>query len=76
MLYRAFEQLVHPYPDAAPAAPPKGFFAFLWACTEGLRPWLLGMTLASAGIGAFEALLFAWLGDIVDWLAKVEPSRL
>ena len=26
----------------APVAPPQGFFAFLWACTEGLRPYILG----------------------------------
>jgi ATP-binding cassette subfamily B multidrug efflux pump len=27
-------------------------------------------------IGIFEALLFSFLGRVVDWLAKVEPSRL
>ena len=30
----------------------------------------------TAVIGVFEALLFCMLGRIVDWLAKVEPSRL
>ncbi|HQR49926.1 MAG TPA: ABC transporter transmembrane domain-containing protein, partial [Steroidobacteraceae bacterium] len=75
-MLRWFERLVTPYPEHAPAAPPKGFFAFLWACTEGLRPYILAMTLCTAVIGAFEALLFAMLGRIVDWLAKVEPSRL
>ena len=34
------------------------------------------MTLFTALIGIFEALLFSVLGRIVDWLAKVEPSRL
>src|ERR1700723_748347 len=34
------------------------------------------MTLCPAVIGVFEALLFGMLGRIVDWLAKVEPSRL
>ncbi|MDX5410452.1 MAG: ABC transporter ATP-binding protein/permease, partial [Thauera sp.] len=29
-----------------------------------------------ATIGAFEALLFAMLGQVVDWLAAVEPARL
>jgi len=73
---RLFESLVHPYPDAVPAPPPKGFFAFLWACTPGLRRYLLAMTLFTAAIGAFEALLYSMLGHVVDWLAKVEPSRL
>ena len=75
-LFGRFEKLVTTYPDARPATPPRNFFAFLWACTEGMRPYLLLMTLCTAVIGAFEALLFAVLGQIVDWLAQVEPSRL
>ncbi|MEW6704100.1 MAG: ABC transporter ATP-binding protein [Pseudomonadota bacterium] len=75
-MFRAFERLVHPYPDADPLPPPKAFFPFIWACTRGLRPWLLAMTLFTAAIGAFEALLFAMLGNIVDWLAQAEPARL
>jgi ATP-binding cassette, subfamily B, multidrug efflux pump len=71
-----FERRVHPYPDALPTSPPKQFFAFLWACTRGLRPYLLGMTLLTAVIGAFEALLFGMLGRVVDWLAAVPPSQL
>jgi ATP-binding cassette subfamily B multidrug efflux pump len=75
-LFRLFEKLMHPYPDAEPAPPPKAFFAFLWAGTRGLRPYLLALTILSAGIGAFEALLFSMMGSIVDWLAKVDPSQL
>jgi ATP-binding cassette subfamily B multidrug efflux pump len=71
-----FERRVDPYPEAAPGPAPSGFFAFLWAGTEGLRPFILGMTLLTATIGAFEALLFAMLGQVVDWLAAVEPARL
>jgi len=75
-VFRWFERLVTPYPEAPPVAPPQGFFAFLWACSEGLRPYLIGMTLCTAVIGAFEALLFAMLGGIVDWLAATEPAQL
>jgi ATP-binding cassette subfamily B multidrug efflux pump len=75
-VFHLFERLVDPYPEAEPQTPPSGFFAFLWACTHGLRRLILGMTLLTALIGAFEALLFSMLGHIVDWLAKVPPSRL
>jgi len=75
-VFRWFESLVTPYPEAQPDAPPQGFFAFLWACSKGMRPYIIGMTLCTAVIGAFEALLFAMLGRIVDWLAAVEPSQL
>jgi len=75
-VFRWFEERVTTYPEGPPATPPQGFFAFMWACSRGLRPYLLGMTLCTAVIGVFEALLFAMLGRIVDWLAAVEPSRL
>ena len=71
-----FENLVDPYPAEPPKAPPKGFWAFLWAGTQGMRPYLLGMTLLTASIGAFEALLFSMLGSIVDWLSAVSPEQL
>jgi ATP-binding cassette subfamily B multidrug efflux pump len=75
-LFRYFENLVSPYPDIAPPALPQGFFAFLWACARGVRRYIAAMTLLTAVIGVFEALLFSVLGRIVDWLAKVQPSRL
>jgi ATP-binding cassette subfamily B multidrug efflux pump len=75
-LFRFFEKLLHPYPPAEPALPPLGFFAFLWACTEGLRGKILAMALFTAAMSAFEALLFAMLGRIVDWLGGQVPARL
>jgi ATP-binding cassette subfamily B multidrug efflux pump len=75
-LFRYFEKLVSPYPDTAPPPLPRGFFAFLWACARGLRRYIAAMTLFTAVIGVFEALLFSFLGRVVDWLARVEPSRL
>ena len=75
-MFRRFESLVETYPDAKPATPPRTFFAFLWQSSAGLRPYILLMTLCTAVIGAFEAMLFAMLGQLVDWLASVEPSRL
>ena len=75
-MFRRFESLVETYPDAKPATPPRTFFAFLWQSSAGLRPYILLMTLCTAVIGAFEALLFAMLGQLVDWLANVEPALL
>ncbi|MBP5991573.1 MAG: ABC transporter ATP-binding protein [Piscinibacter sp.] len=34
------------------------------------------MTLATALIGVFEAALFGFLGQVVDWLAKATPATL
>ena len=75
-MFRRFESLVATYPDARPTTPPREFFAFLWECTRGLRPYIFGMTLCTAIVAAFEALLFAMLGRVVDWLAGVPPDQL
>jgi ATP-binding cassette, subfamily B, multidrug efflux pump len=75
-LFRYFENLVSPYPNTPPPPLPHGFFAFLWACARGVRRYIAAMTVCTAVIGVFEALLFSVLGRVVDWLAKVEPSRL
>jgi ATP-binding cassette subfamily B multidrug efflux pump len=63
-----FEKRVNPYPETISADLPRTFFAFMWKCSEGLRPYLVWMTLLTAAIGAFEALLFSMLGKLVDWL--------
>lgn len=75
-MLRHFERLVDPFPEATPASPPRGFFPFLWVCTRGLRGYMLAMTLLTAIIGAFEALLFSMLGSIVDWLSEVPAHAL
>ncbi|MBS0445800.1 MAG: ABC transporter ATP-binding protein [Proteobacteria bacterium] len=48
----------------------------MWACSDGLRGLILYMTLCTAAIGAFEALLFSMLGQVVDWLGAVKPAEL
>ncbi len=75
-MFQRFERMVHPYPDALPPPPPKTFFAFLWTCAAGVRPYLFWVTLFTAGIGAFEALLFSMMAHVIDVLAKVKPAEL
>ena len=78
--YRFFERLLPAYPEAEPTLPPKGFMAFLWACTDGTRRYIGIMAVLSGSLAAFEALLFAFLGRIIDWLSKPElvtaPAQL
>ena len=71
-----FESLIHPYPEDTPDVPPRTLFAFLYAGTRGLRPLIVVMAVLTALIGVFEALLFGFLGSLVDWLAKMQPETL
>ncbi|MBC7436572.1 MAG: ABC transporter ATP-binding protein [Bdellovibrionales bacterium] len=75
-MFRFFEKLLHPYPEAEPTLPPKGFLAFIWSATPGLRPFIGVLALLSGAISAYEALLFAMLGKLVDWLNQFPPAQL
>jgi len=73
-LLRYFETRVDPYPEDGQPPLPRGLMPFLWACTRGMRGYLAVMTVVTAAIGIFEALLFALLGRIVDWLGTVDRA--
>ena len=75
-MFKWFQKLANPFPEALITTPPKSFWAFAWGCTQGLRPYLLGMTIFTALIAAFEAALFAMMGKIVDWLSSVPKDLL
>jgi ATP-binding cassette subfamily B multidrug efflux pump len=75
-LYRLFEKLLHPFPDALVKPPPRTLLAFLWSCAYGVRKYIIAMTFFTALVGAFEALLFAAMGRIVDLLGQVQPALL
>ncbi len=71
-----FERLLAPYPEPEPALPPRGFGAFVWSATTGLRGYIALMAALSAATSVYEALLFAMLGYVVDWLGAVAPGGL
>ncbi len=75
-LFNFFENRLSPFPDNTLPLPKKGLLKFLWACTQGLRGWLCIFMLLTAAIGVYEAILFAWIGDLVDWLGHYAPATL
>ena len=75
-MFNLFESLIHPYPDEAPDVPPKTLLAFIYAGTRGLRPLIVVMAALTAIIGVFEAMLFGFLGSMVDWLSAMQPDTL
>jgi len=76
-LFRFFESRLPPYPAAEPHLPPKAFLAFVWDGTRGLRGYVAAMAGLSAAIAIYEALLFAVLGVVVDWIStSASPGTL
>jgi ATP-binding cassette, subfamily B, multidrug efflux pump len=75
-LYRLFEKLLHPYPQANLPALPRKFFPFVWACTEGMRGYFVLLIFMNAAISAWDAWLLSILGHVVDWLSHAQPGNL
>ena len=75
-MFGYFERRIPPYPPQEPRTPPRGFVAFVWACTRGLRGPVVAMGVLSALVAAYEAFLFAAMGYVVDWLARMQPGQL
>lgn len=80
-MFSFFERLIRPYPDlqaSEPQAqiPPKNFWAFVAYSTHGVRLGFAALILLTAATSALEAMLFAFLGQIIDWLATVPPEQL
>ncbi len=67
---RFFESRIDPYPDTYDYDKPQTLWQFVWECTKGSRGWLLTLTIVTGLMGAFEALMYAWMGNIVDWISQ------
>ncbi|MFK0384321.1 ABC transporter ATP-binding protein [Agrobacterium sp. NPDC090273] len=64
-----FEKRLDPFPASTPTVPPKTLLPFLWHYVKPAWPWLLLLGLMSMGIAVAEAMLYKFLGNIVDWLS-------
>ncbi len=75
-IFNWFESRIEPYPDDAPKTPEKGLFRFIWSNLDGMRGWIVALAVFTAGIGIMEALVFQFMGKIVDWLGHYTPATL
>jgi len=73
-VFKFFESLVDCYPPKLPSVPPNKLVSFLWSLSKGNRIYFLVLTVTTGMIGAFEAILFAMLGNITDVLTASSPQ--
>ena len=74
-MFKWFEKRVDPYPEEGLNQPlPTTFFPFVWQAAKGVRGYLLILILFTAGAASFEALFYAKIGDLVNWLSKSQPE--
>ena len=75
-IFSWFESRIDPYPEAVPKTPEKGLWRFIWSNIEGVRKWIAVLAVFTVGVGIMEALMFQFMGKVVDWLGAYTPQTL
>jgi len=70
--FRYLEGFCDPFPPPQPARPPRTLGGFLLHYAKPFWPLLLVSALLSTVIALIEVSLFAFVGNLVDWLATAE----
>ncbi|MES0811606.1 ABC transporter ATP-binding protein [Roseibium sp. SCPC15] len=73
-MYDRFEKLVDPFENTELDVPPKGFWSFCWYYTKPVWPILACVSLFGTLVALAEVYIFTFLGDLVTWLEKSDPS--
>lgn len=68
-MFRFFENLIDPLPKEEPTQPPKDVFAFCRHYSRGMEPLLICLALSISCIAISEVLLYAVLGELIDWFS-------
>ncbi|MGN8023166.1 ABC transporter ATP-binding protein [Phyllobacterium sp. 22229] len=69
-MFRWFEKRLEAFPSAEPGEPPKTLVAFCMHYTRGVWPWLAVMAVCTASIAVLEVSMYAFMGNVVDWLSN------
>ena len=73
-MFKFFENLVDPFENTELDVPPKTFWAFCWYYTKPVWPILASVSIFGALVAILEVYIFTFLGDLVGWLEKSDPS--
>ncbi len=73
-LFQWVEKLCAAFPPQPPTLPPRSLTGFVWHYAKPFRLLLLISTLLSTLIALIEVSLFAFVGNLVDWLSASEQT--
>ncbi|MBA2483834.1 MAG: ABC transporter ATP-binding protein [Nitrosomonas sp.] len=74
-MFSFFERLVNTFPPEHPTEPPKGIYQFCRHYTRDIEPHLIIMAILTTFLAISEAMLYAILGQMVDWLVEYDPQN-
>ena len=68
-MFRWFEERLNPFPPEEPVEPPKSLVGFCLHYTRGAWRYIAIAAVLMSAIAITEVWMFAFLGNIVDWLS-------
>ena len=75
-IFSWFENRLNPYPEQEPQTPEKGVARFIWSSINGMKRWIFLLGVLTVGIGVMEAILFQFMGWLVDWMTQFTPETI
>jgi ATP-binding cassette subfamily B multidrug efflux pump len=73
-MFAWFEKRLDPFPAAEPTEPPKTLVAFCFHYTRGSWRYIIAAAVLMSAIALTEVWMFAFLGNIVDWLSAQDRT--
>ena len=74
-MFQWFENLINPFPKELIKTPPKSLHIFAWSCLKDIKIFIFLMSLLTACIASFEAVLYAILGMLIDFMVTEGPNQ-
>ncbi|MEC9346351.1 MAG: ABC transporter ATP-binding protein [Pseudomonadota bacterium] len=68
------ESRVETFPEALPDKPPRTMGGFIWHYTRPFAATVAASSVLAIIVAIIEVALFAWLGELVDWMTESTPA--
>ncbi|MEO0368048.1 MAG: ABC transporter ATP-binding protein [Pseudomonadota bacterium] len=73
-MFRLFERVIPPFPEAPIEQPPAKLWAFTWHYTKPFRGLLICLLCTAVMIAVIEVYMFQAIGEMIDWMQSSQPG--
>ena len=74
-MFKIFEKLIHPFPKENLNVGNLSLNGFIWNCLNGIKRYILGMSLLTALVATIEAGLYLIVGLIITNMVSSGPEK-
>ena len=75
-MFKFFETRLNPFPEKEVGMPPETLIGFCWFYVRDAAPWIAITSFLTILTSIGQVMLFAFVGEIVDWLGASQPAQV